>query len=668
MMATPHPFNPGEAISREQAVRAYTWGSAYAEFAEREKGALAAGMLVDLAVLSPDIFTVRGTCTIHIFAERTVSDPVFNSRDVAFQLYEVLDTESLTQRPRFAEHSREMFDAVLDTARGIADTHLGNHRKKNDAEEPRVVDGKVVMIPEVKAGLMAIADAGFISSGHDAEIGGMQLPHSVTGAALAYFDGANCATTSYAGLTAGAANLIEAFGTQHQKDIFLPPMFAGRFTGTMALTEPDAGSSLSDIRTTATSAENGVYHITGTKIWISGGDHELSENIVHMVLARIKGAPEGTKGISLFIVTKKRVGLDGSSGDLNNVTLAGIIHKMGWRGTTSALLNFGEHGPCVGYLIGEPNKGLSYMFQMMNDARIAVGRSAMAMGYAAYLYSLDYAKTRRQGRIPGEKDPLRPPVTIIEHADVRRMLLQQKAACEGSLALILLCARLMDDEETGATEEDRQRAMLLLEMLTPIAKAWPSASCQEGISNAVQVLGGYGYAREYSVEQYYRDNRLNQIHEGTNGIQALDLLGRKVTQEKGAAFAALVALMSATVADTPPELAALGTALEAAIARLSITTRTIVGAMMKDPARGLANATAYLDLTSRTVYAWLWLRQATVAQRALAKGGSVDAAFYQGKVQTARYYFAHELPKTVADAALLDGVDTTAFDMAHDWF
>ncbi len=598
-----------------------------------------------------------------------MSDSVLSPRDVAFQLYEVLDTEVLTQRPRFADHSREMFDAVLDTARGIADTHLGNHRKKNDTEEPRIVDGKVVIIPEVKAGVRAIADAGFIASSHDAEIGGMQLPHTITGAALSYFDGANCATTSYAGLTAGAANLIAAFGTQHQKDIFLPPMFAGRFTGTMALTEPDAGSSLSDIRTTAIPAENGVYHMTGTKIWISGGDHELSENIVHMVLARIKGAPEGTRGISLFIVTKKRVHADGSSGDMNGVTCAGIIHKMGWRGTTSALLNFGEQGTCIGYLVGEPNKGLAYMFQMMNDARIAVGRSAMAMGYAAYLYSLDYAKTRRQGRIPGEKDPLRPPVTIIEHADVRRMLLQQKAACEGSLALTLLCARLVDDEETCATEEERKRATLLLEVLTPIAKAWPSASCQEGISNAVQVLGGYGYAREYSVEQYYRDNRLNQIHEGTNGIQALDLLGRKVTQEKGAAFAALVALMSQAVAEAPAELSELSALLDAAIARLSATTRTLVGAMIKDPARGLANAAAYLDMTSRTVYAWLWLRQASVAQRMLASGAAAsDESFYRGKVHTARYYFAHELPKTITDGALLDRIDTTAFDMAHDWF
>jgi alkylation response protein AidB-like acyl-CoA dehydrogenase len=606
--------------------------------------------------------------TTHLFAELIVSDPVFNPRDVAFQLYEVLDTESLIRRPRFADHSREMFDAVLDTARGIADTQLGNHRKKNDSEEPRVVDGKVVMIPEVKAGLMAIADAGFISSGHDVEIGGMQLPHVVNGAALAYFDGANCATTSYAGLTAGAANLIEAFGTQHQKDLFLPPMFAGRFTGTMALTEPDAGSSLADLRTMATPADDGAFHLTGTKIWISGGDHELSENIVHMVLARIAGAPEGTKGISLFIVTKKRVAMDGSSGDTNNVTLAGIIHKMGWRGTTSALLNFGEHGSCIGYLVGEPNKGLSYMFQMMNDARIAVGRSAMAMGYAAFLYSLEYAKTRRQGRIPGEKDPLRPPVPIIEHADVRRMLLQQKAACEGSLNLTLLCARLMDDEATGATADDRKRAMLLLEMLTPIAKAWPSASCQEGISNAVQVLGGYGYAREYSVEQYYRDNRLNQIHEGTNGIQALDLLGRKVTQEKGAAFVALVALMSTAIAEAPPELASLASELEAAIARLSATTRTLVGVMSKDSARGLANATAYLEMTSRTVYAWIWLRQASVAQRALTEHADADTAFYRGKLQTARYYYAHELPKSVADAALLDRGDSTAYDMAHDWF
>jgi len=440
----------------------------------------------------------------------------------------------------------------------------------------------------------------------------------------------------------------------------------------MALTEPDAGSSLSDLRTKATPAGDGTYLIEGTKIWISAGDHELTENIVHLVLARIVGAPEGTKGISLFIVPKRRVGADGRSGELNNVTLAGLIHKMGWRGTTSTLLNFGEQGPCVGYLIGEAHQGLPYMFHMMNEARIGVGRAATAMGYAAYRYSLDYAQQRKQGRLPGEKDPKRPPVAIIEHADVRRMLLQQKCAAEGSLALVLLCARLVDDQTTAADESERARATLLLEVLTPIAKAWPSATCQEGISNAMQVLGGYGYAREYDVEQLYRDNRLNQIHEGTNAIQALDLLGRKVTQQKGAAYAALMESIGAAVSEAESvggPLTALAQDLRAATTTMTAVTKSLVGAMQADPTRGLANASIYLELVSRVVYAWLWLRQATIAQRALAAGASDEAAaFYEGKVQAARFYMGFELPKHAPDAELLLRNDASALEMQTAWF
>jgi butyryl-CoA dehydrogenase len=595
---------------------------------------------------------------------------VLNPRDLSFLLYELLDVDALSARPRFADQGREVFDAVIDTARAIADEHFSPSMKRNDQEEPQVVDGKVVTQSDLKATLAAVAEAGFIAGTQDAERGGMQLPHVIASLAIAHFEAANVGSSSYPMLTAGSAHLISSFGTEEQKALWLPPMFEGRFTGTMALTEPDAGSSLSDLRTTATPADDGTYRMEGTKIWISGGDHELCENIVHLVLARIAGAPPGTKGISLFIVPKKLVAADGKVGAGNNVTLAGLIHKMGWRGTTSALLNFGEQGPCVGYLVGEPHKGLPYMFQMMNDARIAVGRAAAAMGYAAYLYSLDYARTRHQGRLPSEKDPLKPPVAIIEHADVRRMLLQQKCAVEGSMALVLECARLVDDEQTAPDEAARTSASLLLEVLTPIAKAWPSATCQDAISNAMQVLGGYGYAREYNVEQLYRDNRLNQIHEGTNGIQALDLLGRKVTQQKGAAYAALVARMDLAIAEAAGgPLDALAGELRKAVQRMTAVTKSLVGAMQADPTRGLANATVYLELVSRTVYAWIWLRQAMIAERALAAAAhGADEAFYKGKVQAARFYFGFELPKGEADAALLMRNDASALEMHDEWF
>jgi butyryl-CoA dehydrogenase len=343
---------------------------------------------------------------------------------------------------------------------------------------------------------------------------------------------------------------------------------------------------------------------------------------------------------------------------------------MGWRGTTSTLLNFGERGPCVGELVGQPHHGLAYMFHMMNEARIAVGRAATAMGCAAYASALEYAQQRKQGRLPGEKDPTRPPVAIIEHADVRRMLLTAKTAAEGSLFLVLFCARLVDEQETAADEVARQRATRLLEVLTPIAKTWPSIYCQEGISAAVQVMGGYGYAREYDVEQLYRDNRLNQIHEGTNGIQALDLLGRKVLQENGECFKTLLGeLELLATGATSAALAPMAAALKAAAAKMTAVTMSLAQAIKADPTRGLANATAYLELVSRVVYAALWLRQAVAAERALAAGAQGgDVAFYEGKLQAARFYFGFELPKHETDAALLLRNDAAALEMRAEWF
>ena len=590
-------------------------------------------------------------------------------RDLAFLLYDLLGTDALADRPRFAGQGRDVYDAVLDTAHGIAAEHYAPFRKANDQEEPQLVGGRVVTNAGLKRAWDATAESGLIAATHDEARGGMQLPHVVASAAIAFLEAANIGTASYPMLTAGAANLINAFGDEAQKARWLPPMLSGRWSGTMALTEPEAGSSLADLRTTATPQPDGTYRLEGTKIWISGGEHELTENIVHLVLARIAGAPAGTKGISLFIVPKRVVGADGALGAPNHVTCAGLIHKMGWRGTTSTLLNFGERGPCVGHLVGQPHHGLAYMFHMMNEARIGVGRAGAAMAYAAYTYAVEYARTRRQGRLPGEKDPSRPPVAILEHADVRRLLLHAKCAAEGSLALVLQCARLVDEQETAPDEAARAHATRLLEVLTPIAKTWPAIHGQEGISNALQVLGGYGYAREYDVEQLYRDNRLNQIHEGTNGIQALDLLGRKVTQEQGACLAALVGEFERTAREaTGTALDAQAAALREASARLVDATRHLVGMMPADPARALAQASPYLELASRVVYAWLWLRQGLLAQRALEAGTDDDTArFLRGKLMAMRHHFEVELPRTVTDAAVVKG-PSAAFEMEATWW
>jgi butyryl-CoA dehydrogenase len=463
------------------------------------------------------------------------SSLILSRRDLDFLLHEWLDVEGLVKRPRYAEHSRETFDAVLDLAEQIATEHFAPHNRTADENEPRMVDGRVEMVPEVKRALEVFAEAGLMAGEFDEEYGGMQLPHVVGQAVFAWFKAANVGTSAYPFLTMGNARLLLAHGSQEQIDTYVRPEVEGRWFGTMALSEPQAGSSLADITTRAVPQDDGTYRLTGNKMWISGGDHELTENIVHLVLAKIPGGPPGVKGISLFIVPKYLVDADGSLGERNDVVLAGLNHKMGYRGTTNTLLNFGEgvHRPggqpgAVGYLVGEPHRGLSYMFHMMNEARIGVGMGATVLGYTGYLHALEYARTRTQGRPATAKDPSSPAVPIIEHPDVRRMLLAAKSYAEGGLALGLYCARLVDEEQTAETEADRARAHLLLDTLTPIAKAWPSQWGPVADDLAIQVHGGYGYTRDYPVEQFYRDNRLNPIHEGTNGIQALDLLGRKV--------------------------------------------------------------------------------------------------------------------------------------------
>lgn len=585
-----------------------------------------------------------------------MSESLLSSRNLAFELYEVLDAEGLTGRERFAEHSRETFDAALGTARVIAEKYFAPHNRKADENEPRYEHGEAILIPEVKPAVDAFIAAGFLNASRDFHAGGMQLPTLLSQACFAHFQAANVGTTSYPFLTMGAANLIESFGSDEHKQRFLQPMIEGRFFGTMALTEPHAGSSLSDIRTRAELADDGTYRLRGNKIFISGGDHSLSENIVHLVLAKLPDAPGGVKGISLFIVPKFLVNDDGSLGKRNDVLLAGLFHKMGWKGTTSTALNFGDNGECVGYLVGKPHHGLSYMFQMMNEARIGVGLGAVMLGYSGYLYALDYARDRPQGRLPDSKSPESAPVPIIQHADVRRMLLTQKAYVEGAFDLCLYASRLFDDTQTGETEDVRKHAHELLDLLTPVVKSWPSEFCLKANELAIQVLGGHGYTREYPVEQYYRDNRLNPIHEGTHGIQSLDLLGRKLAQNGGTALKQLLRLIANTCerAQAHESLVKLRQPLEQLVARLQAVTLGLLG----DLAQGritstLANSALYLKAFGHTVIGWRWLEQAIRAEEGLGKGNSADSDFYQG--------CHHEL-------AILENRDDTCLAMRDDWF
>ncbi|MEH6493675.1 acyl-CoA dehydrogenase [Halopseudomonas sp.] len=600
-----------------------------------------------------------------------MTEILLDQRNLAFELYEVLDAEGLTQRERFADHNRETFDAAIGTARTIAEKLFAPHNRKSDENEPQYVDGAAELIPEVKPAVDAFLEAGFLNATRTFEQGGMQMPNLLSQACFAHFQSANAATSSYAMLTMGAANLIENFGTEEQKERFLQPMIEGRFFGTMALTEPHAGSSLSDIRTKAEPAGDGSYRLKGNKIFISGGDHPLSENIVHMVLAKLPDAPPGVKGISLFIVPKFLVNDDGSLGERNDVTLAGLFHKMGWRGTTSTALNFGDKDNCVGYLVGKPHQGLACMFQMMNEARIGVGMGAVMLGYAGYLYSLNYARERPQGRLPDGKDPTAPQVSIIEHTDVKRMLLAQKAYVEGAFDLGLYAARLFDDTETLETEAERKTALELLDLLTPIVKAWPSDYCLKANELAIQILGGHGYTREYPVEQYYRDNRLNPIHEGTNGIQSLDLLARKVVMNNGAAMKQLSELILATCkqAAAHPELNGLREPLEKLLAHLGKVTVALLGDMGQGRVnQALANSALYLKAFGHMVIGWRWLQQAVHAQNGLNAGNQADRDFYQGKLQAARYFLNWEVPSCHHDLNVLENRDPTCYDMQDAWF
>jgi alkylation response protein AidB-like acyl-CoA dehydrogenase len=597
---------------------------------------------------------------------------------IDFLLYQWLHVPALQQRERFAEHSRETFDAVFDTCERIAREKYAPFNRLVDIEEPRFEGEKVILPQATHEACRAYAQSGMLSAAQDYDIGGMQLPYTVEAAANAFFAMASVSIGSGM-LTTGNANLLMAHGTDLQKQVFALNEFNGRFSGTMCLSEPQAGSSLSDVVTRAVPDGSDFqsdplgprYRLRGHKMWISAGEHELTENIIHLVLAKIpdaNGQPvPGVKGISLFIVPKKLVDTRGQlTGERNDVALAGLNHKCGWRGTTNTLLNFGEgkypvRGAtgAIGYLVGQPGEGLRCMFHMMNEARIGVGMAATMLGMAGYYASLDYAKNRPQGRPIGAagKNATLPQVRIIEHADVKRMLLAQKSYCEGALALALYCARLVDEQHTG-TPESADEARLLLEVLTPIVKSFPSEWCLEANSLAIQIHGGYGYTRDFPVEQYWRDNRLNMIHEGTHGIQAMDLLGRKVLMENGQGLKLLVARMKATIAPAAPDWQHEARQLAQALQQVGDATQAAWQGT--EPARSLANAVPYLQAFGHLVIAWIWLDVVQCAR------GHAPADV--GRRAAARYFYRYELPKIGAWLQVVASRDTTCADVPEDAF
>lgn len=562
--------------------------------------------------------------------------------DLEFLVFDWLKSHELTARPDYRDHDRETLQSVIDLSANLARDTFAQHFKISDTQEPRLENGKVVLPRETEEDLIAFRDAGFFAAGFPEENGGMPLPTSVALAVQANFMAANTSTAAYPFLTAGNANLLLTFGTPAQIKTWVEPAIAGRYFGTMCLSEPQAGSSLGDIRTRADFEEKDElgprYRLRGNKMWISGGAHEMGENIVHLVLAKVPNEngdlTAGVRGISIFAVPKIL-----PDGTINDIAVAGLNHKMGYRGTSNCLLNFGENDGAVGWRVGEVGQGLGIMFQMMNEARIGVGLGAACMAYRGYVQSLAYAKGRLQGRISGDKKKGAdtPQTAIIEHVDVKRMLLTQKAYSEGGMALALYSARVSDDAHTHPDEETRMQSAELLDLLTPVSKSWPSEFGLISNDLAIQVHGGYGYTRDFDVEQLYRDNRLNPIHEGTFGIQAADLLGRKIGQNSGAGLKLLMDRIEATIllAKSHDDLARDIEHLEATIASMQNAISEVLS-LGKDPS-ALDNAGAFLSGFGHVIVAWLWISQVL----SLAEASRLKP----GKLAACRYFLRVELPR-----------------------
>jgi butyryl-CoA dehydrogenase len=592
-------------------------------------------------------------------------------RNLKFMLFELFDVEALTKYPYFQEHSREIFDMVLETGLKMGTDLLYPCFAEMDRNPPQFVDGQVKVHPMVRPLMKACGEGGWIGAHAPYERGGQQIPMMIMTAFRFIFAAANYSASIYPFLTSGAAHLIESFGSEQLKETYVPRLFSGEWQGTMALTEPQAGSSLTDIQTTAEPTQHGFCKMKGQKIFISAADHDGVDNVVNLLLARIKGAPPGVKGISLFVVPKRRFNGNGDLED-NDVTTATIYHKLGYRGSPITQLSLGDNDDCRGWIVGEPHSGLRYMFQLMNEARVEVGMGAAAIASAAYYASLEYTKERPQGRKLTSKDPTQPQIPIIEHADVKRMLLFQRAIVEGSISLLFQCAKYMDLLTVLESGEEKERCELLLDLLTPVAKTYPSEMGILSVSAGLQCLGGYGYCDEFPLEQYYRDARIHPIHEGTTGIQGMDLLGRKVVMKGGKAFQLFLEEVERTIQEATEvqRLAPQGQALREAIDKLRHVTGHLTGIALEGKIElFLADATLYLELFSIIAVAWQWLLQATALEKALRGAPpEADATFYMGKLYAFRFFFAYELPKIEGLARRLTQSDGLTLEMNEALF
>ncbi len=590
---------------------------------------------------------------------------IADRRDLEFVLYEQLEAEELVKIEKFSDMNRKMFDMVINEARNFAVKEILPLNEEGDKVGLKFEGGNVLVPECFRKPYDLFKEGEWIAMAEDPEYGGQGLPHLINQAAMEYIMGADFSFSAFGMLCHGAGKMIDAFGTKEQKELYLRKMYSGEWGGTMVLTEPGAGSDVGALTTTAKKNADGTYSISGNKMFITCGEQNLTENIIHPVLARIEGAPKGTKGISLFIVPKIWVNEDGSLGDPNDIVCTGIEEKLGLHASPTCSLTFGGKGKCRGVLLGEENKGMRVMFQMMNDARLGVGALGLYNASCAYLYAVNYAKERVQGRDLADmlnKDA--DPVTIIRHPDVRRMLMWMKSHVEGMRSFIYYVAKLFDKEELEADEEKKAYYMDLIEILTPVIKSYCTDRGFEIVVQAMQVYGGYGYTADFPIERLLRDSKINSIYEGTNGIQAMDLLGRKLGMKNGMLFMNLMAEIKMTM-DKAKEiegLAKLAEKLERATERLSETAMYIAKTAMSLEAKtAFASASPFLEAMGDTIMAWMLLWRATVSASKLQElvGDAVNedrikkitknknAAFYEGQLKSAEYFIQTILPITI---------------------
>ena len=574
-----------------------------------------------------------------------LGDKFYNREHLNFILFDVLKAESVTQYEYFSDHDKEGLQMYLDATDQFAKEYLFPHLVEMDRKQPELVDGRIRVHPVHKDIMRISGENGWICVLANKEVGGLQMPSVFTTAASFILGAANYSGCVFPGLTIGAAHLIEAFADKKYHNLYLPKMFAGEWQGTMALTEPGAGSSLSDVVTTAEKQEDGTYKIVGQKIFISCGDSDAVDNVVHLLLARVKGAPAGTKGISMFIVPRERIKEDGGL-EWNDVSSIGVYHKMGYKGAPIAHLSFGENNICKAWLVGEENKGLSYMFQMMNEARISVGLHATSISSASYYASLKYANERLQGRPIAEKNPEMPQVPIIKHADVKRMLLFQKTFIDGALCLELQCSYFADMERVSEGDE-KEKYNLMLELLTPVAKSYPAEMSNLSTSTSLQIFGGYGFTKDFIAEQYYRETRIHTLHEGTTAIHGMDLLGRKVMMKNGKAVKLLMQEVMSDISKAKKydHTKAHAETLEKQLGKLQELSMHLMGVAQKEGVEAyLSDATLYLELFGILVLGWQWIKMVNTCN----ENSSIDKQFADSKFLCFNYFFEYELPKAQA--------------------